>query len=118
VVRREEFAQLAGEYHDLPALCSALINLANERGGPDNITAVAAHFEGEGLAVSDGTEGVGHRAYEATQSTTVPTLEPVRIAEPPEAAVPPPGRWLSPIRGLSLILILVGVLLLLLSVWR
>ena len=71
MVRREEFAQLAREHHDLPALCSALINLANARGGPDNITAVAAHFEGEGLAVADGTEGVGHRAY-ATQSTTVP----------------------------------------------
>jgi serine/threonine protein phosphatase PrpC len=118
VVRREEFAQLAREHHDLPALCSALINLANARGGPDNITAVAAHFEGEGLAVADGTEGVGHRAYEATQSTTVPTLEPVRMVEPPEAAVPTSGRWLSPIRSLSLILILVGVLLLLLSVWR
>ena len=31
------------------ALCAALIDLANDRGGPDNITVVAAHFEGEGL---------------------------------------------------------------------
>jgi hypothetical protein len=66
--------------------------------------------------VADGTEGVGHRAYEAT--TTAPALEPVRIGESPEAAVPSSGPWLSPIRSLSLLLILVGVLLLLLSIWR
>jgi PPM family protein phosphatase len=118
VVRREEFAHLAGDHHDLPALCSALIDLANARGGPDNITAVAAHFEGEGLAVADGTEGVGHRAYEAAQSTTVPDLEPVRMVEPPDPAVRPSRLELSPIQRLSLILILVGVLLLLLAVWR
>ncbi|HEX7337225.1 MAG TPA: Stp1/IreP family PP2C-type Ser/Thr phosphatase [Gemmatimonadales bacterium] len=118
VVRREEFAQLAREHHDLPALCAALIDLANARGGPDNITAVAAHFEGEGLEVADGTDGVGHRTYQVTQTTTVPELQPVRPAEPPGETAPSSGPTLSQIRSLSLILILVGVLLLLLAVWR
>ncbi|MBI4852566.1 MAG: serine/threonine-protein phosphatase [Acidobacteria bacterium] len=34
---------------DLKASCSALIKLANERGGEDNITVVIARFDGEGL---------------------------------------------------------------------
>jgi serine/threonine protein phosphatase PrpC len=118
VVRREEFAQLAREHHDLPALCSALIDLANARGGPDNITAVAAHFEGEGLEVADGTDGVGHRAYQVTQSTTVPELPPVGTPGLPAEAGGSSGPTLSHIRSLSLLLILVGVLLLLFAVWR
>src|SRR3954470_9232824 len=63
LVRREEFADLAREHADLPALCSALIDLANARGGPDNITVVAARFEGEGLPEANGNEGVGHQRY-------------------------------------------------------
>lgn len=118
VVRREEFAQLAGRHHDLPALCSALIDLANARGGPDNITAVVAHFEGEGLAEAAGTEGVGHRAYQASQSTTVPDPPVNPRAEASETTLPASGTPLATVRGLSLFLILVGVLLLLLVVWR
>jgi serine/threonine protein phosphatase PrpC len=118
LVRREEFAQLAAAHHDLPSLCSALIDLANERGGPDNITVVAAHFEGDGLVESDGTEGVGHRAYQVGQTTTVPTMEPVRVAKSPETTADVPNPTLFHIRSLSLILILLGVLLLLLAIWR
>ncbi len=80
VVRREEFAKLAREHEDLPALCSALIDLANARGGPDNITVVAAHFEGEGLEEANGSDGVGHQRYHLSQITT-----------PPEPAVPSPA---------------------------
>ena len=49
LVRREELAQMVEQSPDLPTLCSALIDLANERGGPDNVTVVAVRFEGEGL---------------------------------------------------------------------
>jgi protein phosphatase len=118
LVRREEFAQLAREHQDLPGLCTALIDLANARGGPDNITAVVAHFEGEGLDEADGTEGVGHRAYQLSQTTTVPELGADHIAESSEAAAAGPDPSLARLRHLSLALILVGVLLLLLAVWR
>jgi len=118
VVRREEFAQLAREHDDLPALCAALIDLANARGGPDNITAVVAHFEGEGLAEAEGTEGVGHRTYQSSQSTTVPTTGPNQGTEAADARLRVSETPLTNIRGLSLFLILVGVLLLLLAVWR
>jgi serine/threonine protein phosphatase PrpC len=117
LVRREEFARLAHEHRDLPALCSALIDLANARGGPDNITVVAAHFEGEGLEEADGTEGVGHRAYQISQTTAVPE-QPNHPAESPEGPHSDSDGSLARIRSLSLLLILVGVLLLLLAVWR
>ena len=44
-------------------LCAALIDLANERGGPDNITVVAARFEGEGLPEPSEAEDVGYAVY-------------------------------------------------------
>ncbi len=128
VVRREEFAKLAREHEDLPGLCSALIDLANARGGPDNITVVAAHFDGEGLEEANGSDGVGHQRYHLAQNTTppepaVPVLadggdvnaamtEPLP-ATPPEAPSPP-----NLLRTVALILVTMGVLLLLLAVWR
>ena len=39
-VKREEIGQLATETPDLMELCSKLVEMANERGGPDNITCV------------------------------------------------------------------------------
>jgi len=50
-VRRDELARFVAEHSDLAALCSALIDTANERGGPDNITVVAARFDGDGLPI-------------------------------------------------------------------
>jgi protein phosphatase len=49
LVRKAEIdAVVAGE-SNLAQVCDTLISLANERGGPDNITVVAAHFHGDGL---------------------------------------------------------------------
>lgn len=44
-LRDEEIADLATERRDPQDLVDALIDLANDRGGEDNITAVAVHFE-------------------------------------------------------------------------
>ena len=128
LVRKEEFAKMAGEHADLSALCSALIDLANARGGPDNITVVAVRFEGEGLPEANGTEGVGHRTYQPAQTTTVPDLRPIAADEPasggdlltegPEESTSGYAAPMDRIRSLSLVLIILGVLLLLLTVWR
>lgn len=128
LVRPEEFARMAGEHADLPALCSALIDLANARGGPDNITVVAARFEGEGLPEANGAEGVGHHRYQLAQTTTTPDTVTAPLDESHATDNPDPQSRLEPafsssrppdlIRTVALILITMGVLLLLLAVWR
>jgi protein phosphatase len=127
LVRREEFAQLAREHGDLSALCSALVDLANSRGGPDNITVVAARFEGEGLPEADGTEGIGHQRYQLAPAPTlpepaVPVSDDAGLSEAPPAGLPQRGLGSSVppdlLRTAALILVSMGVLLLLLAVWR
>ena len=127
VVRKEEFATMAREHTDLPALCSALVDLANARGGPDNITVVAARFDGEGLPEANGTEGIGHQAYQPAQTTTVP-LRPIATDEPgsggdlvTEGAEESDSGYAPPmdrVRSLALVLVILGVLLFLLTVWQ
>src|SRR5712664_4023946 len=64
-VKKDEIAQIVSTTPDLSAACDKLIALANERGGPDNITVVAARFDGDGLRFSGGgqPEDVGHQVY-------------------------------------------------------
>jgi len=78
-VRKEEIAQIVTTTPDLSAACDKLIALANQRGGPDNITVVIARFGGEGLRSSDGgtQDDVGHQVYPLIDTET--STEPVPI---------------------------------------
>lgn len=49
VVQHDEIAHALGAADDLAAACTALVELANERGGPDNVTVLAARLHGDGL---------------------------------------------------------------------
>ncbi len=83
-VSREEIAErVSRKDKDLMQVCSELIELANERGGPDNITVVVARFHGNGLAQPDDDESVGHQVYPLLdpESTTEPV--PVYKGSPP-----------------------------------
>ncbi|AHG90380.1 protein phosphatase 2C domain protein [Gemmatirosa kalamazoonensis] len=62
-VRAEELAQIAATAPDLDALCRDLIDRANDRGGPDNITVVAARFDGAALTPPSTGDAVGHQAF-------------------------------------------------------
>jgi serine/threonine protein phosphatase PrpC len=119
LVRREEFASLARQHPEPPALCSALIDLANARGGPDNITVVTARFDGGGLPEADGAEGVGYQAYQLPQaggqSETPPSQQQ---AEPSPGTTSESALTLDRLRNLGLIALLLGLLMLLLAVWR
>jgi serine/threonine protein phosphatase PrpC len=117
LVRREEFATLAQQHGDAQALCAALIDLANARGGPDNITVVIARFDGDGLLEPDGAEGVGYQTYQIPssdeQSDTPSEAAEAAPPRPPEPALP-----FDRLRSVGLIALVVGVLILLLAVWH
>lgn len=97
-VRRDEIAQIVTAFReDLPGACSRLIDLANERGGPDNITVIVARLWGEGLKEVTGDETVGHEVYPLldTESTTEPV--PVYKGNPPKPKGP--QSWLKAVIG-------------------
>jgi protein phosphatase len=89
LVKREEFPVMVADHPELSDLCGALIDMANERGGPDNITVVVAHFEGEGLPEPRPSEDVGYTVYHLSDGeseedpTTVPTVSAAVAAPPP-----------------------------------
>jgi protein phosphatase len=86
-VDKDEIAEaVSREQENLVAICSELIDLANERGGPDNITVVVARFNGEGLADPGDGDDVGHEVYPLLdpESTTEPV--PVYKGSPPPTA--------------------------------
>ena len=87
-VRGEEIAQVVHEEPDLVSACRRLIEMANERGGPDNITVIVARFEGTGLQVASQQDEVGHRVFrladsEPTATTPVVPMSSVDTLETP-----------------------------------
>lgn len=63
VVADEEIGAAVANATDCAALCDELVELANRRGGPDNITVVAAAFDGTGLPEPAAGETVGRTVY-------------------------------------------------------
>ena len=105
-MRANDIARIVGEDTDLVATCRKLIDLANENGGPDNITVIAARFEGDGLRPADDAERPEHKVYtsEADARATVPVsaasipdFEPDAItAEVDAVTVPVPAVTVPP----------------------
>ena len=96
-VTKEEIARIVTEEMDLVSACKRLIDRANENGGPDNITVIAARFDGPRLEPPVTTDEVGHRVFplpETGQTPAVPevpqALAPRRTSRPsPTASTPP-----------------------------
>jgi protein phosphatase len=121
LVRREEFPAMVARHPELADLCAALIDLANDRGGPDNITVVAAHFEGDGLpeAAEDETGYQIHHLPDSDPETiedpvTVPTMP---ASAPQAAAVAKPVLASSRTRAVLLLAAVLCLIAALLAVW-
>jgi protein phosphatase len=82
LVKRDEIGEVAGRISSLPELCSALIDLANSRGGPDNITVVAARFGGEGLEPPEPSDEVGYHNLDIEEVSTVEYPAPAPVVAP------------------------------------
>ncbi len=96
-LRAAELADAARDARDLDALCAALVGRANDTGGPDNITVVAARFDGPALPPADaGDDLVGHRQFAVlptpatTQAIVAGVLAGAGLDADPGRAGPPP----------------------------
>src|SRR5437016_1825171 len=96
-VGKDEIARVVTEEPDLVAACKQLIDRANENGGPDNITVIAARFDGSRLNPPGTTDEVGHRVFPLpeTGQTTAVTAEitpapdmPRRVSRPSPTSTP------------------------------
>lgn len=90
-VRAPELSEAVEAASDLSALCRELVARANATGGPDNITVVAARFDGEGLLPCTDADEVGHRRFPIGTPTPDASLLVVRGAEPSARPAPPPA---------------------------
>ena len=111
VVRRDDIAAVARDAGDVQQIGERLVTMANERGGPDNITIVVVRFEGEGLPVSTSDEPGYHEFPQADERPGLLPTAAFPAAQPP--VVPPSERRGSPT---TLILVGLGVLLALIAV--
>ena len=126
LVGPEDMARVVEEELDLSASCDRLIAMANDQGGPDNITVVAARFEGRGLGVSRSADEVGYREF----SAETPVDEGIVPPPPPEQVEAVTAPWPAVPATMvdeerrrrgqlySRLIALLGVLILALAVWR
>ena len=96
-VSKDEIARIVTEEPDLVSACKRLIDRANENGGPDNITVIAARFDGPRLLAPGTTDEVGHRVFplpETGQTAAVTAEVPPILRETEEMS--PDGEVLAP----------------------
>lgn len=62
-ISKDAIGEVVTNEDDIAAACQQLIELANAKGGPDNITVIIAQFDGRGLAPPNDTDEVGHRVF-------------------------------------------------------
>ncbi|MFN8574800.1 MAG: protein phosphatase 2C domain-containing protein [Gemmatimonadaceae bacterium] len=88
LVKPDMIGRAVMEEGDLSRACARLIGVANDLGGPDNITVVAARFDGEGLQPATTVDEVGHRAFALEGHITLHEHLAQRQAATPPGALP------------------------------
>jgi hypothetical protein len=125
LVRPDDMARVVDEELDLSVACDRLIAMANDQGGPDNITVVAARFEGHGLTVARANDEVGYREFTESQPLAE-MAQPAMAPDPAADAVTQPWPVTSTVdderrrrgRLYSRLILLVGVLIQAFAAWR
>ncbi len=115
VVRREELAAAINGEADVRKIAERLVAMANDHGGPDNITLIAVRFDGDGLATSV-AEQPGYHEY--PQADDRPALQPTAAfpaATPPTEIVEAERRG-SP-TGVALVLLAVVLLVIAVAIF-
>lgn len=107
-VKREEIGEYVERFPDLERLGVELISLANSRGGPDNITVVAARFDGPGLP-----EAEQDPAYSVIETEEALLRTPPEQPATPPPPPPPPQRRTGSPAGMAMLVI--GTILVLLA---
>jgi protein phosphatase len=83
-VKKEEIAMIVSDPNtDLVSASSELIDLANARGGPDNITVIIARFGGDGLEDAKDSDRVGHQRFHPLDGEITTEPVPVYTGSPP-----------------------------------
>jgi len=106
-VSNEELARAVSDNDDLVKVSSDLITLANERGGPDNITVIVARFTGDGLQEPADDATVGHEIYPLPDADEATEQSPILLDDSP----PAPSRSSLIAAGVTAAAIVVGALL-------
>jgi len=73
-VSRDQIGEVVRDEPDLMVVCKRLIDMANAVGGPDNITVVAARFDGEGLTATTADDEIGHRVFPLAEASNTPPM--------------------------------------------
>ncbi len=78
---KDDIAQIVNNESDLMNACKALIDLANAKGGPDNITVIVARFEGAGLRDPHEDDEVAHRVYPLPETGQTSAVLPHELVD-------------------------------------
>jgi len=72
-ITKDDIGAILAEEKDPEGACNRLIDLANENGGPDNITVIVARFDGPGLQPSNAEDEIAHRVFPLPEAGQTPT---------------------------------------------
>jgi protein phosphatase len=124
MVRAPEIARTSNEEQDVRSICQRLIDRANQLGGPDNITVIAARFDGDALRAASPGDSFGYNTFplagtlnEETRAIPQKEFEYARTAKnhaqrgAPEPAIEARRRAAQPV------FLLLGVIALLAVIW-
>jgi len=68
LLRDEEIGRAVDGAKDCAGVCDQLVTMANERGGPDNITVLAARIDGDGVEELADTDQMGRQPWKPDHS--------------------------------------------------